>query len=278
MGLEEPPLPFYGGIVRSGVSGSYTYSVTPGREDRPVNYVGWYDALRFANWLDNGQPVGPQGNATTEDGAYTITLAGILANDIGRNPGAEYFIPSEDEWYKAAYYNPVNATWFDYPTSSNAAPTCDAPSGSPNRANCDGPGTDAFDADVDNLTDVGSFPGSGSPYGTFDQAGNVWEWNERILGSGSTRGVRGGSFAFLSSYTAASTRDACSPACGVVNYGIRVATSVPEPGRDALLIAGLLGVACAGRRRALTGSGPACVAPAPPLRAGGTAASAGRAS
>ena len=44
-----------GGITRTGSSGSYSYSVIPGHEDRPVNYVSFFDALRFANWLSNGQ-------------------------------------------------------------------------------------------------------------------------------------------------------------------------------------------------------------------------------
>ena len=33
----------------------------------PVNYVDFYDALRFANWMNNGQ-----GNGDTETGAYTL--------------------------------------------------------------------------------------------------------------------------------------------------------------------------------------------------------------
>jgi formylglycine-generating enzyme len=115
MGLEEPPLPFYGGIVQEGTAGSFTYRVVPGRANKPVNYVGWYDALRFANWLHNGRPAGPQGPTTTEDGAYTITFAGILANSIVRNPGAQYSVPTENEWYKAASYRAATATCFDYP-------------------------------------------------------------------------------------------------------------------------------------------------------------------
>ena len=62
-----------GGITRSGSPGSFTYSAIAGREDMPVNWVTFYDALRFANWLHNGQPTGGQDNTTTENGAYTIT-------------------------------------------------------------------------------------------------------------------------------------------------------------------------------------------------------------
>ena len=45
-------------IQRSGSSGSYTYSVAADWANRPVNYVSWGDAARFANWLHNGQPTG----------------------------------------------------------------------------------------------------------------------------------------------------------------------------------------------------------------------------
>ncbi|UCG17242.1 MAG: SUMF1/EgtB/PvdO family nonheme iron enzyme, partial [Phycisphaerales bacterium] len=93
-------------IVRSGSSGSYTYSVAPAMADRPVNWVSWGDAARFANWLHNGQPTGDQDLTTTEDGSYYLngakTDAELLA--ITREPYVTWVIPSEDEWYKAAYH------------------------------------------------------------------------------------------------------------------------------------------------------------------------------
>ena len=75
----------FGGITRSGSSGSYSYSAIAGREDMPVNFVSFWDATRFANWLHNGQPTGAQGNSTTEDGAYTLTPTGMANNTIARN-------------------------------------------------------------------------------------------------------------------------------------------------------------------------------------------------
>ena len=112
-----------GGITRSGSDGSYSYATILGHDNMPVNWVSWYDAIRFANWLNNGQ-----GNGDTETGAYTLgelDAGGVPLNGNGitRNAGARWFLTSENEWYKAAYYNPSTGTYFQYPTSSDTVPT-----------------------------------------------------------------------------------------------------------------------------------------------------------
>ena len=109
-------------IQRTGSSPNYSYSVAADWANRPVNYVSFWDAARFANWLHNGQPTGPQGPGTTEDGAYHDVGNQTL---FGRNAGAKFFIPTENEWYKAAYHDKtagLAASYFDYPTGTNAAP------------------------------------------------------------------------------------------------------------------------------------------------------------
>jgi len=122
----------HGGITRSGSSGSYSYSAIAGREDKPVNYVSFYDALRFANWLHNGQPTGAQDDSTTEDGAYDMSLG----SSVVRKAGAQVFLTSEDEWYKAAYYDALSASYFDYPARSDTETTCAVPGATGNTANC----------------------------------------------------------------------------------------------------------------------------------------------
>ena len=120
------------GIARSGVSGSYTYNPI-GSPQHPVTFVNWGDAARFANWLGNGQPTGLQTAGTTEDGSYTLngatSEAALLA--IARNSGANWVIPTESEWYKAAFHQNDGTTgnYWDYATGSNTAPISEPPSG-----------------------------------------------------------------------------------------------------------------------------------------------------
>jgi formylglycine-generating enzyme len=236
-------------IQRSESSGIYTYSVAADFTNRPVSCVSWGDAVRFANWMTNGQPTGAQGPLTTEDGAYhldgAITDAALMAVVVPSaaqratwsNGAKPYFLlTSEDEWYKAAYYKGgTNAGYWDYPTSSNTVPGQDM-------TEATNPGNNAnfyiapytFPIDSGKYTTIaGQFWLSDSPYGTFDQGGNVWEWNEAIL-SGSSRGLRGGSFG-SGGEIGASYRFDDSPSFELYSLGFRVSV-VPEPGSAALVI------------------------------------------
>lgn len=190
------------GIVRSGSPGSYTYSVAPDRADRPVNYVNWGDAARFANWLHNGQPVGPQGPATTEDGSYFVNgamLDGQL-DDIVRSPGATWVIPTENEWYKAAYHknDGVTANYWNFPTRSDVGPSNTLVDPDPGRNATFAVGAALTIGAPYYRTEKGAHENSASPYGTFDQAGNVHEFNETVL-EHHIRGVRGGSYSWNNS-------------------------------------------------------------------------------
>lgn len=241
------------GISRSGSSGSYTYSVI-GSGNRPVTYVSWYDAARFVNWLHNGQPTGLQASGTTETGAYTLTGNTGLPT---RNSGWTYGLPSENEWYKAAYYQPAaqggdaDGYWL-YPTANNTIPN--SRNGSltdPNSANFyrdDGiangfnggyavTDSTAYLNSQNYLTDVGAFSLADSFYGTFDQGGSVWEWNDAVTGS--ARGVRGGRWGGLESLLRASVRGGAVPAFWNSFIGFRVAL-VPEPGVGGVIGLGAL--------------------------------------
>ena len=244
-------------IQRLGSPGSYAYTVAPDWENRPVNFVSWGDAARFANWLHNGQPTDPQGPGTTETGSYTLNGAVSDADLrwIPRNPSATWVIPSENEWYKAAYYDPAAGIYYKYPTGSDTMPgfvtsggvlsTTGDPfiEGGVDLGNY---ATHNEDAGVQGIggpyyrTEVGEWENSASPYGTFDQGGNLWEWNEAMLYN-LYRGIRGGTY-HDKSYRMMSTDSAVSsPSSGYMDVGFRVG-QIPEPATMGLLVLGGLAV------------------------------------
>jgi formylglycine-generating enzyme required for sulfatase activity len=208
------------GITQSGSSGDYSYSIGPGYNGTtqysqaancPIFAVTWGDAARFCNWLQNGQPTGAEGPDTTETGAYTLN--GDTTAYPARNAGATYFIPSENELYKAAYYHPSTNAYWTYPTQSNTAPSNVLSASGTNNANYNtGSATNPAYTDPTNLlTPVGAFAASPGPYGTFDMGGDVSQWNEGtesgVDGGPVVHGeVRGGSFADSSSDLASSSR------------------------------------------------------------------------
>jgi len=247
-------------ITRNGTDGNYTYDFSgapSGTEadwaDRPVNYVSWGDAARFSNWLHNGQPTGSQDLTTTEDGSYYLVgthpyynpdgsvgdWAGLRAAlmEVEREPDATWVIPSEDEWYKAAYHknDGVTGNYWGYPTSSDSVPGYVNDSGNlsgtgapfteggtdpGNYATYDGDGGTNGIGSPYYRTAVGEWENSASPYDTFDQGGNVWEWNEAVIGS--FRGLRAGSFDG-SNFLHASDRYTGYPTTEGFDFGFRVA-------------------------------------------------------
>ena len=230
-----------GGITRTGSSGSFTYTVKPTFADKPVYYVSFYDAVRFANWLSNGQ-----GSGDTETGSYTL-LGGTAtpSNDstVMRAAGATIVLPNENEWYKAAYYAASTASYFDYPAGSDTQTTCAGATATPNSASCN------F---VAGIVAKGSYTGSASPSGTYDQGGNAFEWNETLgLRSGyidcrpdrtKCRGLQGGSFATPALYLGGLALDYRLATSESMGTGFRVAM-IPEPGTGLLVVAGMLGLA-----------------------------------
>jgi len=192
----------WGGISRDGAPGDYTYTVRDGMGSKPVNYVTIQSCMRYANWLSNGQ-----GKGNTETGVYTFDGNDVTVPDhseLAKGKAAKWAIANENEWYKAAYYDPKKdggAGYWRFPAGSDYAPTANLNTNAP--------------------SDAGSFKDAGSPYGTFDQGGNMWEYNDSQ--SDGKYGLRGGSFYINDNenYMAANVRyDVLSAKWP--NYGFRV--------------------------------------------------------
>jgi formylglycine-generating enzyme len=261
------------GITRSGSSGNYTYSVSydavawntycdnyPNRfssalaaaSDCPITGVSWGDAARFCNWLANGQPTGAQGNSTTEMGAYML-FGDTTSLTENRILGATWYLPSQDEWYKAAHYNPSTGAYWKFPTQSDAYPTNVLSATGTNNANyrdVDGTGNGGYSDPINYLTPVGAFSSSPGPYGTYDMGGDVWQWTDTKLSLGSSsRRLWGGAYNSNVMSMSSSVFITNDPRYGRNEIGFRVAGTIPEPGSLALLLSAALGLlACAWQR------------------------------
>jgi formylglycine-generating enzyme required for sulfatase activity len=182
------------GITRSGKLGSYSYTIMNNLGDssqRPITYVSCYNIFRFSNWMTNGQPSGEQNDSTTENGSYKL-----IVDPITKETSVEklydtskdmYYMPTENEWYKAAYYSPNYKNtglpgYYLYATQSDDKPSnfLSESKTSRNAANyVDGVNYCVtqqafFDVKQNYLTAVGTFARSRSYYGTFDQTGLVY--------------------------------------------------------------------------------------------------------
>jgi formylglycine-generating enzyme len=185
-------------IERTGSPGSYAYSVAPDWANRPVNFISWGDAARFANWLHNGQPTGAPNLTTTEDGSYFLNgkQADFELETVVREPDASWVIPTENEWYKAAYHknDGVTGNYWNHPTENNSAVSNDLIDPDPgNNATFRGLSGNFTIGPPYHRTEVGAHENSASAYGTRDQGGNVQEFNETVP-EWDIRGIRGGSW------------------------------------------------------------------------------------
>ena len=258
-----------GGIsFTSGAASGSKYAVRSNMGDKPVNYVSWFDAARVSNWYQNGAT----SSSSTETGAYTLIGGQTSGNAPAVNTGATFYIPTEDQWYKAAYYRGggTDAGYWDYATQSNSAPTAVnattvgngtsggvSPVTSGNFANYNQAATwntPLTTPTAGNVTTVGT-NGGASAYDAFDMSGNLGEWNDLTGAAGTSRGSRGGHWSSDGPVGLSSPqRTSRAPSDESNSLGFRLAApvAVPEPSTYAMAFAGL---ACGGwqmfrRRRA----------------------------
>jgi len=205
---------------------------------KPATSVSWNEAARFVNWLNT---------STGNQAAYKFTNTGVNDNiDVwtsadtadydSSNPyrsiRAKYFLPSYNEWYKAAYYDPNTSAYYDYTTGSDSAPTAVA------SGTTAGTAVYEFQTGPADVTQAGGL----SPYGVMGLGGNVFEWEESsddLANSSvsSSRGFRGGVW-FIDSFVLSSSARLFfySPSLEGDSVGFRVASlssfappAVPEP-------------------------------------------------
>ncbi|MFM7108221.1 MAG: SUMF1/EgtB/PvdO family nonheme iron enzyme [Planctomycetaceae bacterium] len=255
------------GISRTVVGGSYTYApVVDG--NLPVTNVTWTSAARFVNWLNAGQVA--TSNTTTlntilNTGAYTISSGSTGSTTVARNAGYttsgttdKFFLPSANEWVKAAFFNPNTSTWNTWQNSSSTQPTATSVASA---------GTNVAVYNTGTLIPgyaalpVGSNPNSVSPYGLFDMLGNVTEMTDTGNASGAWFSVSGNySIASASIANWNINRNAyittVSEANGFRVAGIAAVAPVPEPETITLAAFGIVGLCGANwlkRKRRLAG-------------------------
>ena len=222
-------------ITRSGSDGSYVYAAVSGHENEPVRYVSFYDGIRLANWMANGQ-----GSGDTETGSYTLE-DGIW---LTRNAGATWVVPSEDEWYKAAYYDPDTDSYHTYPNGSDDVPAEPTDETTPREMNFGGPpfwqGTQCY-------TSIGETTGYSS-YGVCDMGGNVEEWTDTMV-LPANRIMRGGALFEGETSLQTTHQNPADPTTEGDGFGLRLAYIIPEPSTVALFFIGVLGSAFGWLRR-----------------------------
>lgn len=206
--------------------------------------ISWNNAARFINWLNTNSGYAPAYKFAAQPGQAGYSAHADIQvwqpGDLGYDPAnpyrnklAMYFLPSESEWCKAAYYNPSASNYFLYPTASDSAPASVSSGTNADTAVFIGNGGNGDTAPTDSA-------GGRSPYGTMAQGGNAREWTESNA-SGSNdapsaaRSMRGGGL--VSAVGELTSTNAISQAPGNrdLSFGFRVASLVALADTNAYL-------------------------------------------
>ena len=93
--------------------------------NKPATSISWFEAAKFVNWLNTSSGYSPayKFDAAGNFQVWQPSDPGYVPGSMFRNSLAKYVLPSVDEWYKAAYYDPTTGVYNLYPTGSNTAPT-----------------------------------------------------------------------------------------------------------------------------------------------------------
>jgi hypothetical protein len=245
-------------IDKATASGMTDVTAGPWTGDQPAANLNWYEAAAFVNFLNTSSGKTAAYDLSWSGAAWSMVLwsseqawtAG--GTNLYRNKDAYYFLPSENEWYKAAYDNAAGSAYFTYPTGSSTAPTAVASGANAGEA--------VYGQAMSNVPAAVEMAGGLSPYGTMGQGGNAWEWTETALSGDNNsatnvRTIRGGGWTSLEGQLSSSFRSSNGFPDGERAFiGFRVA-SIPEPSTYALLLAAAAGALWSAARKARFGRG-----------------------
>lgn len=216
-----------------------------------VGGMSWRSAAMYCNWLHNGQAPTPYAisSGAYDTSTFTTNPDGSFNDQLTRSPGARYWIPSTDEWIKAAHYDPNRdghgqGGWWTFPYQSESVPISGMP------------GTPGAQTSVEVLGSpdlwyeipLNSYPDAMTAYGLLDVSGGAKEWTEasqakapyfdRVF-EGSSISLYPGAVLFDAAWTpSGSTR----PMNHRPDVGLRIASMVPTPGACVVLALGLFQV------------------------------------
>src|SRR5262245_20060463 len=167
----------------------FGWTISADAQQAPAD-MGWYYAARYCNWLCNGKA---NTLAAFENGAYdasTFPTDGTFGGQLLHTTGAQFWIPTLDEWTKAMHWDPnkygpgIGGYWL-YPHSKDVPPIGGLP-GTPGAET----GAGTYDGGGFRIYPVGSYPNAQSPWGLLDGSGGVREWleNARDYDVRATRG------------------------------------------------------------------------------------------
>ncbi len=236
-------------------AGPRQFQVLPGGENIPVGGVNWRAAAIYCNWLHNDMALSP---AAFTSGSYDVSTFGYVGNQFtdqrNRSPGARFFLPTWNEWAKAAHWDPNRfgdgqGGYWNAPNGTDLRPIAGLPPsmGGDGQANW---GVFAGSSGVP----VGAYVDQQSPWGLLDVAGGRSEWTETWLQGGSQSAIyrawdgswAGQDFFWQSNFDAPNTYSFDYPESNESAFGFRIAAAIPTPSTVALIV---LGFGYVGRRR-----------------------------
>jgi hypothetical protein len=225
--------------------------IIPGAEHAPAN-PSWEFAARYTNWLHNDKGTRLE---DFESGVYDTSTFGVdpdtgaRTDQIERSPGSRFFLPTHDEWTKAAHYDPnrygpgKEGYWL-YPGGSDD-PLVSGEPGEPGAETSVGQDPDGY-----TYYPVGSYPDTDQPWGLLDTSGGTREWLETVLDP--MQPARWRLIAGSDIYDPFGTRieDRLDQVDSGLMWreGFRVGSVVPAPGVGSAMLVGLA-VAMTRRRR-----------------------------